>query len=155
MMDDPTAGDPSFFPRPTVDRPAPEPPKLGKLETFLRKYLRYSTAGPALTRYYLLPRIKLHYIHSSDTKFHTHPWNGFSLIFGQYDELYVAHGDKPLMLERRRFFNRIQADRPHQVLIIKPVWTLFFHGKKINHSWHYGGKRVPFEGPDQERQNVK
>lgn len=115
---------------------------------FLRRFFRYSTIGPALTRFYLLPKIKLHHLHHSDEDFHTHPWNGVSFIFGSYQEF---RGNKPL--KTRRFFNRIYATIPHKIILNKPVWTLFIHGKRINENWFYGTKNKPWEGSDQERIN--
>lgn len=116
--------------------------------SLLKKLFRYSTAGPALVRFYLLPKIKLHYIFQSDADFHTHPWDGISIIFGSYQE---QRGDSPL--QRRRFFNRVYAHTPHKVLIDKPVWTLFIHGSRINENWQYGTETKPWEGSDQERES--
>ncbi len=119
------------------------------LEWLLRKCFRYSTAGPALTRYYLLPRMKLHRIHSSDKDFHSHPWNGISLILGYYWE-YLE--DEPLQPMRLRvLFNYVSATRRHKVHVTRPVWTLFIHGRKINPNWKYGESTKPWEGSDQER----
>lgn len=112
----------------------------------LKRLFKFSTAGPALIRFYLVPRIKLHYIHKSDDNFHTHPWNAWSFIFGSY---YEFRDDEPLA--RRWFFNRVFAHTPHKVIIKKPVWTLFWHGPRINENWSYGEAVKPWEGSDQER----
>lgn len=117
------------------------------LQTLLKKLFRYSTAGPALTRYYICPRVKLHHIHSSDDDLHTHPWDGISIIFGSYDEL-LEDG----VIYKRRFFNKIYANRKHKVMIDKPVWTLFIHAKRSNENWKYGEETKPWEGSDQERE---
>lgn len=117
------------------------------IERLLRMFLRFSTAGPALNRYYLVPHVKLHRIHSSDDDFHTHPWNALSLIFGWYWE---ERGDKPKRL--RLFFNRVFAFTPHKVTISRPVWTLFIHGRRRNDKWQYGKAVKPWQGSDQERQ---
>lgn len=92
-----------------------------------------------LTRYYLLPHIKLHHIHGED-KWHTHPWNGFSIIFGSYEE------DRGQGWKRRWIFNTIGAKQRHRVR--GNVWTLFFHGNRINEKWEWDGVIAPFRGPD-------
>lgn len=117
---------------------------------FLRKFFKFSTIGPALDRYYLLPRIKLHRIYKSDEEFHTHPWNGCSFIFGKYKEI---RGDGSREVKTKWFFNRVRAFVPHKVIVDKPVWTLFIHGPRINENWHYGYGVKPWEGSDQEREN--
>lgn len=119
------------------------------LSKLLKKYLRFSTAGPALTRFYLLPHVKLHYIHSSDAEFHNHPWNAFSIIFGSYTEFIKEHGC--ISWKKKRFFNYIPAGRSHRVMIKKPVWTIFINGPRVNEQWHYGAEQKPWEGSDQER----
>lgn len=120
---------------------------MSLVETFLRRIFRYSTAGPALTRYYICPHVKLHRIHSSDDDFHTHPWDGISIIFGYYwEETDVDKGCRVLL-------NRVYAHRPHKVTIDRPVWTLFIHGNRQNENWSYGKSIKPWEGSDQERAN--
>lgn len=121
---------------------------MGIIERIFRRVLRFSTAGPALTRYYLLPHVKLHRIHTSDAEFHTHPWNGVSLILGSYHEERVGESRKNL----RFLFNRVFANTPHKVTVKRPVWTLFVHGKRVNETWSYGNKVKPWEGSDQERE---
>src|SRR5262245_29578327 len=107
------------------------------LEDLLKKFLRFSTAGPALTRFYLMPHVKLHHIKQDDSEYHSHPWNGVSFIFGSYLE---AFEDLPSFqnIRIRRGFNKISAFRRHKVLlridwskprqvdgefVRKPVWT--------------------------------
>jgi len=119
------------------------------IEKLLRRLFRYSTAGPALTRYYIFPRIKLHKIHASDVDFHTHPWNGISFILGWY---YEERDSQPKKL--KIFVNRVFAFTPHKVTIKSPVWTLFFHGNRINEKWNYGELVKPWEGSDQERSEL-
>ncbi len=117
----------------------------------LLKWLRFrvSTIGPALDRYYILPRVKLHRIHSSDAEFHTHPWNGISIIFGRYTEIRSDEG----VPTTRWFFNRVFAFIGHKVLVDRPVWTLFIHGKRRNENWYYGDSEKPWEGSDDERES--
>lgn len=114
--------------------------------SLLKRLFRFSTAGPALVRFYIVPRVKLHYIFNSDDDFHTHPWNGLSIIFGSYKE---ELENEPI--KTRRFFNWVYANRPHKVTIDKPVWTLFIHGPRVNEQWQYGSQTKPWEGSDQER----
>ena len=91
--------------------------------------------GQSLDRFYLLKLfgfgIFLHRIHDSDPVYlyHSHPWNGWSFILGYYDE--VIRG-QPGRARRRYFFNRIRADQHHRVIADRPVWTLFFHGRRCN-----------------------
>lgn len=110
------------------------------------KLFKCSTIGPALTRYYVIPHVKLHRIHSSDVEFHTHPWNAVSLIFGSYKE-HLQDG----RVVKRFGFHYLPARRPHKIEVSKPVWTLFFNGKRINEHWTYGSVVKPWEGSDQER----
>lgn len=132
------------------------------IESILRRIFRYSTAGPALTRYYICPHVKLHRIHSSDDDFHTHPWNGYSFIFGSYTEytqkypelIYVGARGPATIKHRRRWFNRVYANKSHKVEISKPVWTLFIHGNRVNENWAYGNSVKPWEGSDQEREKL-
>ncbi len=112
----------------------------------LKRLFRFSTIGPALVRFYLLPHVKLHYIHSSDADFHTHPWDGISIIFGYREEHCPG---KPVT---RCFINRVYAFKPHKVTIIRPVWTLFIHWRRVNENWYYGSEHAPWQGSDQERQ---
>lgn len=119
---------------------------------FLKKWFRYSTIGPALIRFYLAPHVKLHYIHTSDAEFHNHPWSGFSIIFGSYQEITNVNGE--ITVHNRRIFNYISYNKIHKVLIKKPVWTLFINGKRTNEKWFYGEKQKPWEGSDQERVTV-
>lgn len=92
-----------------------------------------------LDRYYLLKlfgfAVFLHRIHHDEKPgiFHTHPWNGFSIIFGSYKEQYLTE-EGVTRLFTRRWFNVVKATIPHRVEVAQPVWTLFFHGRKCN-SW--------------------
>lgn len=124
-----------------------------------------------IDRHYILRTpwfgIKAHYIHGSDDEWHTHPWNGFSFIFGEYDEwlehapVAVPGGDVRKHLpnltlkHRRRWFNRIYAHKRHKVEIIKPVWTIFIHGPRRNESWQYGETVAPWRGPDFPNQSPR
>lgn len=92
-----------------------------------------------LTRYYLFPHVKLHHIHGEDP-FHTHPWNGFSIIFGSYEE------DLGQGWRKRRFFNFIGAHLRHRVR--GNVWTLFIHGPRVNEKWEWNGQPKPWRGAD-------
>jgi hypothetical protein len=89
--------------------------------------------GVSLNRFYLLKLFGfaafLHCIHHSDSVclYHSHPWTGFSLIFGSYVEM-----ERGKLARRRRFFNWIPASRFHRVVVEKPVWTLFFHLRRSN-----------------------
>ena len=87
-----------------------------------------------LDRYYLLQAfgfgIFVHYIHDDEDVdvFHSHPWNGISLIFGSYLEEILS---KPARL--RRLFNLIKAPRHHRVTLPNgPVWSVFFHFRRYN-----------------------
>jgi len=112
-----------------------------------------TSRGASLDRYYLLKLfglgVFLHRIHHSDPKevFHSHPWNGFSIIFGSYREEF---SDEPGRLHHRRWFNLVRACRHHRTVVARPVWTLFFHGRKCN-QWSVisNGKAIaaPWEGP--------
>ncbi len=121
------------------------------LENLFKKFFNYSTAGPALTRYYVMPHVKIHRIHSSDESFHTHPWNGVSFIFGKYRELHKDSKKAKL----RILFNFVKAHKAHRVIVHKPVWTLFINFRRINENWHYGDDEKPWEGSDQERNKKK
>jgi len=96
-----------------------------------------------LTRYYVFSSkwfgIKVHHIHGED-KWHTHPWNGFSIIFGRYEED-TGKGYRP-----RWFFNWIGARRRHRVR--GNVWTIFINFRRTNDRWEWDGVVAPFRGPD-------
>lgn len=71
-----------------------------------------------------------HHIHHDEDAdiFHSHPWDGISLIFGSYTE--ERFGEPP---RRRRFFNFIKAPRHHRVTLPNgPVWSLFLHFRRYN-----------------------
>lgn len=84
-------------------------------------------------RYYVLQAfgfgLFVHHIHHDEPDtFHSHPWDGWSLIFGGYLE--ERFGEKPRM---RWILNRIRATRFHRVTLPRgPVWTLFVHGRRSN-----------------------
>lgn len=116
------------------------------------------SAKPILTRWYLLSTkwfgIKLHHIHKSDPEFHNHPWWGISIIFGWYWEEYEEFDLTEAKIQNgipkhlRIGINVISPWRKHRVITNKPVWTLFFHGPRINDRWVYGNKVAPWRGPD-------
>lgn len=119
--------------------------------------------GESIDRYYLAKAFGLgaffHNIHDSDPKglFHTHPWRGVSIIFGNYIEERLLPGEPgmPLRLVRRRRwgFNFVAAKVPHRVEVFCPTWTLFIHLRKSN-QWaifdRFGQKIVakPWEGEE-------
>lgn len=86
-----------------------------------------------LDRYYLLQVLGfglfLHRIHHDEPdSFHSHPWDGVSLILGAYLE--ERMGETPRV---RRGWNVICATRFHRVTLPHgPVWTLFLHGRRYN-----------------------
>lgn len=99
---------------------------------------------PWLTRWYLIRTpwfgVKLHRIRKYVTPWHTHPWNGFSLILGNYLE----------QRERGRwqkvwFFNSIKAFSEHRTY--GNTWTLFIHGPRVNEKWYWGTNTAPWRGP--------
>lgn len=91
--------------------------------------------GASLDRFYLFKLfgwgVFLHRIHHSDPfgVYHSHPWNGLSIIFGTYREQFR---DSAFSVWRRRGFNFVRAHRHHRTIVDKPVWTLFIHGPKCN-----------------------
>lgn len=98
--------------------------------------------GASIDRYYLTKAFGagafLHNIHDSDPKgiFHTHPWPGLSIIFGNYIEERLLPGEPgmpPKLVRRRRWgFNFVAAKTPHRVEVFCPTWTLFIHLPKTN-----------------------
>jgi len=99
--------------------------------------------GASIDRYYLFKLLGfgafLHHIHDSDPEglFHSHPWNGISIIFGSYVEEFRGdyHGKRfgcEVYRRRCRFINFVAAKSHHRVIIEKPVWTLFIHLRKSN-----------------------
>jgi len=121
-------------------------------------------------RWYILSTkwfgIKVHWIRPTEDEWHTHPWNGFSLILGSYEEqlrpTYVhtakatLSGFKPTTTIRNLpgawkrvwFFNRIGAEKPHRTR--GNVLTLFFHGPRVNEDWYWGNKKAPWRGVQNE-----
>lgn len=89
--------------------------------------------GASLDRFYLLKLfgfgVFVHRIHHSDPVclYHSHPWSGLSLIFGGYIE--IIRGK---LAVRRRWFNWVSATQHHRVVVERPVWTLFIHGRRCN-----------------------
>lgn len=87
-----------------------------------------------LDRYYVLKLfgfgLFVHRIHHDEEEgiYHSHPWNGVSIILGSYLE--ERYGEEPKI---RRFFNTIKATRFHRVSLPNgPVWSIFIHGKRCN-----------------------
>lgn len=111
---------------------------------------------PILTRYYILRSkyvgVKLHHIKESDPEFHTHPWRGISFHWRPYlEERWIAKGDEGqdiTSFRRCRWFNVVEPFVFHRVHIIKPMWTLFIHGPRVNETWQYGGDVAPWRGPE-------
>lgn len=88
-----------------------------------------------LNRYYLIKLfghgVFLHKIHHDEpNSFHNHLWNGFSFVFGSYNEEFQGNSVNRVV----RFFNKINAYKHHRVTLLdsKSVWTLFFHGRRCN-----------------------
>lgn len=109
------------------------------LLSIMKRIFKLSDLGPALTRFYILPHIKVHYIHSSDKDYHNHPWDGVSIIFGSYIE-FLEDGN----VYKRTGINRVYATKKHRVDIDKPTWTLFIHGPRVNEEWQYGENTKPW-----------
>jgi hypothetical protein len=95
---------------------------------------------PYTWRFYLLPRVKIHWIRQKVDEWHTHPWDGFSIIFGWYWEQLDPNGPWKL----RYLFNKIGAHRPHRTR--GNCLTLFIHGKRTNEDWFWGDKKAPWRG---------
>jgi hypothetical protein len=88
-----------------------------------------------LDRYYLIKLfgygVFLHKIHHDEpNSYHNHPWHGFSIVFGSYNEEFQEAGVSRIV----RYFNKINAFKHHRVTLLngKSVWTLFVHGKRCN-----------------------
>lgn len=87
-----------------------------------------------LSRYYIIQLFGLgifvHRIHHDEKAdvFHSHPWNGFSIILGSYTEEKLGQSKRI-----RRLFNVLRAPVHHRVeLHAGPVWSIFFHGPRYN-----------------------
>lgn len=87
-----------------------------------------------LDRHYLLQAfgfgLFLHRMHHDEAAnvFHSHPWDGVSLILGSYKE--ERYGEPSQI---RRWFNVISGPRFHRVTLPSgPVWSLFFHFRRYN-----------------------
>lgn len=139
------------------------------IDSFARK-IKEVSKGQSIDRYYLAKLLGLgaflHNIHDSDPKgiFHTHPWPGVSVIFGNYVEerlLPSEFGMPPKLVRRRRWgFNLVAAKTPHRVEVFCPTWTLFIHWRKTNKWGIYDrfGQRVadsPWEGAEGEKDYTK
>lgn len=91
-------------------------------------------------RFYLLPRVKIHWIRSTPDEWHTHPWNGFSIILGWYWEQLERDGPWRLVWG----WNWIGAYREHRAKGC--CLTLFIHGPRVNENWYWGKKNAPWRG---------
>jgi len=87
-----------------------------------------------LDRHYVLSvfgfGLFVHRIHHDEKPdiYHSHPWDGVSLILGSYTE---EQRGKPKRI--RRFFNVLRAPVHHRVeLRAGPVWSIFVHGRRYN-----------------------
>jgi hypothetical protein len=111
--------------------------------------------GESLDRFYLFSLfgfgLFLHRIHHSDPMgvYHSHPWSGLSMFLGSYGEC-IKRPDGKVDFKIRYFWNWINAKQHHRVMILKPMWTLFFHLPRSN-DWSIidekGNKvEVPWEG---------
>ena len=94
-----------------------------------------------------------HHLKSEDEGiYHTHPWDGLSIMFGSYMEQKL--GDK---LRKKRIFNRVKATTPHRVdLHNGPMWTIFIHQTRYNRwaVFNEAGEKVdeePWRGVEGER----
>lgn len=127
--------------------------------------------GESLDRIYLFKAfgygVFLHHIHGNDPVglYHNHPWNGLSIIFGNYTEFFRPHWDavgigplsnrvleKKYPQRKRWFWNWVDAHRHHRVEVSRPTWTLFIHGPKCN-TWEIVDERgnkteKPWEGAE-------
>lgn len=96
--------------------------------------------------------IKVHWIRPTEDEWHTHPWNGFSLILGSYEEQkrpgdgsFVDVKNKSGRWRRVWLFNRIRAFIPHRTR--GNTLTIFFHGPRVNENWFWGEDKAPWRGP--------
>jgi hypothetical protein len=87
-----------------------------------------------LDRFYVLQArgfgLFVHHMHHDENVdvFHSHPWDGVSLIFGGYLE--ERFEKRPRM---RWLFNVIRAKHFHRVTLpMGPVWSIFVHGRRKN-----------------------
>ena len=97
--------------------------------------------GTSIDRFYLVKLfgfgVFVHRIHHSDppTHLHNHPWSGLSLIWGGYLEetrTIGPDGVPQFDIKIKNFWNWVPAKRHHRVIVGRPVWTLFIHGRKCN-----------------------
>ena len=91
-----------------------------------------------LNRYYVWQAfgfgLFVHHMHHDEEVdvFHSHPWEGVSVLLGSYLE--ERFGETP---KTRWGLNIIRADRFHRVSLPRgPVWSIFFHGRRRDgHRW--------------------
>jgi hypothetical protein len=91
--------------------------------------------------------IKFHRIRPEEDEWHTHPWNGISIIFGSYEEQITRDG--PWL--HRWGINFIGANREHRTR--GNCFTLFIHGRRVNDGWYWGDKIKPWKGPQSADEN--
>jgi hypothetical protein len=128
---------------------------MSNLETLLGRFFRASKEKESPVRRFYLWKgqhwaLFAHHILRSDSanQYHTHPWDGVSVIFGRYREQILG---KPQVF--RMGVNLIRASQPHRIDIARPVWTLFFHFKRKSAWGIYdnNGNIIaadPWRGPD-------
>jgi hypothetical protein len=88
--------------------------------------------------------IKIHWIRPEVDEWHTHPWNGFSIIFGSYQEQLKPDGP----WYTRRFVNRVGVKRKHRTK--GNCLTIFIHGPRVNDGWYWGEENAPWRGPQRQ-----
>lgn len=100
-------------------------------------------------RFYVLSTpwfgIKMHWIRPEEDEWHDHPWNGFSLILGSYEEMLYPYPS----WHRVWFFNKIGAFTPHRTR--GNTLTLFFHGPRVNEDWFWGEDKAPWRGVQNDK----
>ena len=90
--------------------------------------------------------VKIHKIRMTTDEWHTHPWNGVSIIFGHYYEQLEEDGWWHL----RMGVNFVGANRPHRTS--GDCYTLFIHGPRVNEDWFWGDEKAPWRGVQHERE---
>ena len=85
--------------------------------------------------------VKIHLIRPLEDEWHNHPWHGFSIVFGSYEEQL----DKDGPWRTVQWFNLVGAHREHRTR--GSCFTLFFHGPRVNEHWHWGEEEKPWRGP--------
>lgn len=120
---------------------------MGKVVRFLLSVFFKCSRTKWNLRWYIISTpwfgVKVHNILEED-EWHTHPWHGFSIVFGTYQEQY----ELGVPYRNVRWFNRIGAYRPHRTrsLNTKGTLTIFFHGPRVNEDWYWGGDKAPWRG---------